>query len=74
MLIFGKFIFMACFGPDAFVIGKSLYIILILLHHEYNIVDCIAIGQTLRKLQRFVYEHLHWPIYRPIYRPMWFKG
>jgi len=27
-----------------------------LLHHEYNSVDCVAVGQTLKKLQRFVYE------------------
>jgi len=31
---------------------------LYLLHQEYNSVDCIAIGQTLQKLQRFVYKYL----------------
>jgi len=47
VLIFVKFIFTVCFGPDSYL-GKSL------LHHKYNSVDCAAIGQTLRKLQHFV--------------------
>jgi len=46
-MIFVKLIFMACFGPDTFVVGW------IPMHH-FNLycisVDWVAIGQTLRKL------------------------
>jgi len=45
VLIFVKFIFTVCFGPDTFIVGYVSFESL--LQHEYNSIDCVAIGQTL---------------------------
>jgi len=65
-MIFMKFIFTVCFGPYTFIVGQIPISFLLLLNHKYNSVDCVAIGQTLQKLQCFVYKYawqqISWPM------------